>query len=238
MRVYLGAVNMKEKLKNRLFTLTQHDKAMSKQFWEDRFGDDEYVYGTEPNVYFRDFIEGRSSGRLLLPAEGEGRNAVFAAKLGWEVDAFDFSTNARKKAFKLADQNNVKINYFNSDINELSLKEGYYDVIALLYAHQPSETRRKAHLQLLDYLKPNGIVVLEAFSKMQLGNNSGGPKDLDMLYDVQDLKKDFRAMTIETIEEKKIIIDQGKYHQGSAHIIRLLGVKAESCDDKDDESLC
>ena len=46
--------------------------------------------------------------RLFL-GEGEGRNAVYAAKLGWQVDAVDFSSSAKDKALKLAKENKVKI---------------------------------------------------------------------------------------------------------------------------------
>jgi hypothetical protein len=41
-------------------------------------------------------------GSILFPAEGEGRNAVFAAKLGWAVSAFDISNEGKNKGIKLA----------------------------------------------------------------------------------------------------------------------------------------
>ena len=89
-------------------------------FWNERYSSDEYVYGTEPNQFFKEQIQKiNPSGRLLLPGEGEGRNAVFAAKLGWNVDAFDQSSVAKMKAETLAKLNNVKINYSNVDLGKL-----------------------------------------------------------------------------------------------------------------------
>ncbi len=58
---------------------------MGTEFWDIRYSDSEYAYGTEPNVYFKSFIDTHSSGKILLPGEGEGRNAVYAAVKGWEV---------------------------------------------------------------------------------------------------------------------------------------------------------
>ena len=75
-----------------------------KQFWDERYGDDEYAYGTKPNTWFAEQLARMAQGRLLLPAEGEGRNAVYAAKLGWEVTAFDISAAGRDKAMRLAEK--------------------------------------------------------------------------------------------------------------------------------------
>lgn len=198
---------------------------MNKQCWEERYAKEEYVYGLKPNVFFRKFINGFLPRKILLPAEGEGRNAVFAAKKGWQVFAFDFSENAKKKAMKLAKKNEVNIDYFIADIGTVFLEENRFDAIALIYAHLPSKIRRKVHRRMVDCLKPNGIMILEAFSKAQLAKNTGGPKEVDMLYSIEDLYEDFSSLIIETIEEKKTTINHGKYHQGKASIIRMLALK-------------
>ena len=79
-----------------------------KDFWNQRYAEEEYAYGTEPNAFFKAQLDQRTPGRLLLPAEGEGRNAVYAAKKGWEVVAFDQSDAGQKKALKLAKETLVK----------------------------------------------------------------------------------------------------------------------------------
>ncbi|MFN3445417.1 MAG: SAM-dependent methyltransferase, partial [Bacteroidia bacterium] len=62
-----------------------------KAFWDERYTNNEMVYGYKPNRFLEDQLEELPLGKILLPAEGEGRNAIFAAKLGWQVHAFDFS---------------------------------------------------------------------------------------------------------------------------------------------------
>ena len=74
-----------------------------KNFWDERYKAKAYVYGKEPNQYFAEKLRELEPGKILLPAEGEGRNAVFAARQGWEVSAFDSSSEGRKKAFLLAE---------------------------------------------------------------------------------------------------------------------------------------
>lgn len=71
-----------------------------KEFWNGKYSSKEYIYGTEPNEYFKSALEKYRPGTILLPGDGEGRNAVYAAKKGWQVTAFDFSNAAKEKAEK------------------------------------------------------------------------------------------------------------------------------------------
>ena len=87
-----------------------------KEMWDQRFASEEYAYGTQPNLYFKEKLTGLEPGTLLLPAEGEGRNAVFAAGLGWEVRAMDFSGQGRIKALKLAERMGVQLDYTIGDL--------------------------------------------------------------------------------------------------------------------------
>ena len=95
---------------------------MSKDFWNSRYSEKEFAYGTDPNEFFKEQIDKIIPGRAIFLGEGEGRNAVYAAKLGWQVDAVDFSSSAKDKALKLAKENNVKINYVVSDLNDYDFK--------------------------------------------------------------------------------------------------------------------
>ena len=86
------------------------------RFWNDRYAQPEFAYGTEPNQFFADQLAQLTPGTLLLPAEGEGRNAVFAAQHGWTVDAFDFSEAAQTKARQLAANRGISISYTLGDL--------------------------------------------------------------------------------------------------------------------------
>ena len=107
------------------------------QFWNDRYAQKEYVYGTNANIFFADELSKLNAGKILLPCEGEGRNAVFAAMHGWAVEAFDNSEEGRKKALQLGHQNNVTINYQIADAMTVEYPAESFDVVALIYAHYP-----------------------------------------------------------------------------------------------------
>lgn len=195
-------------------------------FWDERYSSKEYVYGTEPNQFFKEQIDKFSSpGILLMPGEGEGRNAVYAAKLGWQVDAFDQSINAQKKALKLAKNYEMNISYQVTDLTKFYIEKNKYDAAAIIFVHFNSEQRSVFHQRIMDSLKPGGKIILESFSKNQLGKSSGGPQDLGMLYSFEDIKDDFKEMRTILLEEKNVFIKEGEKHSGEACVIRYVGEK-------------
>jgi SAM-dependent methyltransferase len=195
-------------------------------FLDDRYSFEEYVYGTEPNQFFKEQIDKFSSpGKLLMPGEGEGRNAVYAAKLGWQVDAIDQSIKAREKALKLAKQNKVKLNYSVADLNKFVLTENHYNIAAIIFVHLDSEVRSVFHHMIVDSLKPGGKLILEAFSKNQLRKNSGGPQALEMLYSLDDIMNDFKELKTILLEEKNVFLNEGEKHSGEASVLRYVGEK-------------
>ena len=195
-------------------------------FWDERYSAEEYVYGTEPNQFFKEQIDIISvPGKLLLPGEGEGRNAVYAAKLGWLVDAFDQGTNAKKKALKLAEINDVIINYSVVDLRNFTPAINYYNAAAIIFVHFNSEERSVFHHKIINSLKPGGRLILESFSKNQLGKNSGGPQAFEMLYSLNDVVNDFKELKTILLEEKNVFLNEGDKHKGEASVIRYIGEK-------------
>ena len=196
-------------------------------FWNERYGKREYIYGKKPNSFFAEQISLLKPAKLLLPAEGEGRNAVYAAGLGWEVLAFDFSEAGKRKAETLAGEKEVSINYQISQVDAFQAEAGSFDAVALTYAHFLPQLRQDFHQKLVNWLKPGGKVILEAFHSRQIKLKSGGPKNPEMLYDQKMLKKDFSALKELLLEEKTIQLSEGKYHEGVANVVRFVGEKID-----------
>jgi 2-polyprenyl-3-methyl-5-hydroxy-6-metoxy-1,4-benzoquinol methylase len=198
--------------------------------WNERFGSKEFAYGEEPNNYLKEQLLKLPSGNILFPAEGEGRNAVFAARLGWTVSAFDISVEGKKKALKLAESNGVNIDYELGELETLHYKPGQFDVIALIYAHFPAEIKSLYHKSLDKYLRTGGLIIFEAFSKQHIeyikkNEAVGGPKDIDMLFSVEEIKSDFLNYEIIELSEKEIELKEGLFHNGTGSVIRFLGRK-------------
>jgi SAM-dependent methyltransferase len=195
------------------------------EFWDERFKQKEYVYGIQPNIFFAETIKQLKPGKLLLPMEGEGRNAVYAAKLGWEVTAFDYSKEGKRKAIELAKENNVQIDYHISEATSFIFPEKTFDAVGLIFSHLPPGSREVLHNGCVQALTSGGIIIAEYFHPDQLGYGSGGPKQLDMLYDAALLKNDFSELIPEVCEEKVVTLNEGPYHQGRASVVRYLGKK-------------
>jgi SAM-dependent methyltransferase len=196
-----------------------------KSFWDNRYAESDYVYGEEPNVFFAEQLKLMKPGTIILPCDGEGRNGVFAAISGWTVYAFDSSEEGKAKALKLAAKRGVKINYAVQDAAMVNYANDSADVIALVYAHLPTEVRKSLHQNAVKWLKPGGSLILEAFNPSQLVNTSGGPKDVNLLYTADMLIHDFEGLQTDFMETLETTLREGKYHEGKSDIIRYVGHK-------------
>ncbi len=194
--------------------------------WDQRYAAQEYVYGTEPNNFLKEKLTLLKPGRILFPAEGEGRNAVYAASLGWQTDAFDLSVEGQKKALLLADTKGVTINYTIESLDNWHPVADQYDCITLIFVHLPDGLRQQVHHAVIRALKPGGILILEAFTLKQLTRASGGPKTADMLYTSEMLQDDFKLLSSVETYETLVTLDEGPLHQGLAEVVRLSGFKA------------
>ena len=195
-----------------------------KDFWNDRYANRAYAYGTEPNAFFKSQIDQRPAGRILLPAEGEGRNAVYAAKLGWEVVAFDQSEAGEKKAMQLAEATQTSISYRIEDAMDFN-EANAFDLIFYGFFHLPPTVLQPVYDHLNTFVKPNGLILLEGFSTKNMGRGSGGPQNEAMLFTtsrVKSLLHDFKTLEV---WEEEIILNEGPFHQGNACVIRAIGVK-------------
>ncbi len=201
------------------------------QKWDERYKDPEFAYGKEPNVFFKEWLPKFEPGSILMPADGEGRNGVFAAQLGWQVTSFDLSAEGQTKALQLAKENGVTLEYMVGDLAHLHFASETFDAIGLVYAHFSAEQKSLFHHKLNDFLRPGGIVILEAFSKRHLHFNTlhpavGGPKDILMLYSTEEILIDFEQYEVLLLAEEEILLNEGKFHIGTGSVIRFVGRKA------------
>jgi 2-polyprenyl-3-methyl-5-hydroxy-6-metoxy-1,4-benzoquinol methylase len=198
--------------------------------WNERYSTDEFAYGEQPNNYLKEQLEKLNPGTILFPAEGEGRNAVFTARLGWTVSAFDISIEGKNKALQLAEANDVTIDYQVGELQTLDYTPEQFDTIALIYAHFPGDIKSSYHKTLSTFLRKGGLIIFEAFSKKHIEYNSknekiGGPKELDMLFSIDEIKSDFPDYEIIELIEKEIELNEGLFHNGKGSVIRFVGRK-------------
>ena len=139
--------------------------------WDKRFGRKEFALGKEPNPFLKRHIHLLPKGRALDVATGEGRNAVFLAQNGFDVDAVDISQKGLKKAQKLAREKGVKINTFLVDLDQYPIAKERYDLIANFYF-----LKRSLIPRIRKGLKKGGRVVFETYLLEHKTLGVGGPK--------------------------------------------------------------
>lgn len=195
---------------------------MSQQiFWNGKFSKADYFYGTKPNEFLASKIELiKNKKKLLCLGEGEGRNALFFAKNGFEVSAIDASDVGLAKLDLKSKEENLEIKTFCMDLNHWKADENYHVIVAS-YLHMFKDERKNLFEKIENSLYSNGYFIGEFFSTKQLTYNSGGPKDLELLYTIEDFENHFLFCKKELIEEI-VTLDEGIGHQGEACVIRVV----------------
>ncbi|WP_419770820.1 MAG: class I SAM-dependent methyltransferase [Candidatus Marinarcus sp.] len=193
-----------------------------KEFWNKKFETEEYFYGKKPNAFLMSCEKNFSKKeRMLCLGEGEGRNAVHFAKKGFEVRALDASDVALAKLEAFAQEEGVFIKTTCLDLNDWVPKKKFGTIITS-FLHLASPLREQVFNYIEGALKSKGFFVAEFFSKEQINYNSGGPKDLDLLYDVNSFEALFTQSKIHKLVQQEVILDEGKGHHGKASVIRII----------------
>ena len=130
-------------------------------------------------------------GRALDVAMGSGENAVYLAKMGFEVQGIDISAEAVNKALELARKTGESLTVRIADLeNNHHIRESWYDVIICFKYLQRSLIQ-----QMKDGLRTGGMVVYETFIAEQA--KFGKPKNPEHLLrhnELLDMFRDFRCL--------------------------------------------
>ena len=196
--------------------------------WDERFSESGYAYGTEPNDFLVSVAGHIPRGRVLCLAEGEGRNAVYLAGLGYEVTAVDSSIVGLEKAESLARERGVSIETVNADLADYPIEATSWQGIVSIYCHLPPVVRAALHERCLRGLAPNGVFVLEGFTPRQLELGTGGPRSLELLMELNVIRQELPGLRLEIGREVEREVVEGKYHKGNAAVVQILAVKPKS----------
>ncbi len=195
------------------------------KFWDERYAGVDSVYGKEPNKFFKEQIDKIKPGKILMPGDGEGRNGVYTAVNGWIVDSVDYSAVARDKAVQFAHDSGTKISYLVIDLAEYEPHLNYYDAVGMIFLHLNKDLRKTFFEKAVKSLKPGGTLIFEGYSKEQLGRTSGGPQNLEMLYDMDEIKNIFNELNAEIAVKELVSLSESKFHSGEASVIRFVGTR-------------
>lgn len=195
--------------------------------WDERYSAEEYAYGTQPNEFLAANYKQIPRGRVLSLAEGEGRNAVFLAQQGYEVTAVDASSVGISKAKKLAEANNVSVEFVLADLADSDIGTDDWDGIVSIFCPLPSSLRRELYKKLQVALKPNGVFLLEAYTPDQLKYGTGGGSSADVMQTEESLKLELPGLKFIQLKELERDVREGIYHTGLGAVVQAIAKRED-----------
>jgi len=162
---------------------------------------------------------------VLCLAEGEGRNAVHLAGLGYRVTAVDSSAAGLRKAERLARERGVTLECVHADLADYDLGTARWAGIVSIFAHLPPPLRRQVHAAIPRALRPGGILLLEAYTPAQLDHGTGGPPVAELMMDAASLRDELQGLVFEHLAECEREVVEGKGHRGTGAVVQAIARK-------------
>lgn len=197
-----------------------------RQQWDDRYADEEYRFGTEPNDFLRDELarvapDGASLDVLCL-ADGEGRNGVFLAQAGHRVTSVDLSANGMAKARRLAEARGVAIETVVADLGSWDLGADRWDLAVSIFFHSPPPVRARVMGTLATALRPGGHLLLESYTPDQVGRGTGGPPVRELAMTLDILHRELIGLEILHGQELERPVIEGPGHTGIGAVVQVI----------------
>lgn len=198
--------------------------------WNKRFAGADYIFGTQANTWLTQQASHMpKSGHALAVADGEGRNSVWLAQQGFQVDAFDIAAIGVEKARKLASTSAVNVNFHVSSAEDWSWQSEHYDlVVAIFIQFADPETRALLFANMMKTLKKGGLLLLQGYTPKQLDYKTGGPPLLSHLYTEELLRDNFKQMEILELKVYEDVLEEGTQHAGQSALIGMVARKLTS----------
>lgn len=195
--------------------------------WENRFSSDHYVFGKEANTFLvANADKLPEQGKVLVVADGEGRNGVWLAGRGLDVLSLDFSPAAQAKAHTLAVECGVTMQIECADVHQWAYPEAQFDVVVEIFTQfSAPDQRAQKWAGMLRTLKPGGLLIIQGYTPKQLEYGTGGPRRLENLYTRDLLEDAFCDLKDLVIVEEERKVDEGPGHSGMSALIGLSGYK-------------
>ena len=160
-----------------------------RDYWNQRYAAKEFIWSAEANRFVTEETASLAPGKALDLAAGEGRNAVWLAEQGWQLQAIDLSDVAIEKAKQLAAARNVadRIDFKAADLRDYAPQENGFDLVMLIYLQLSQAELRPIIERAVHAVAPGGTILLVAHDSSNLEHGYGGPQNPDVLYTAEQV---------------------------------------------------
>lgn len=194
--------------------------------WDERFSSEEYIYGETANIFIQQSMHHiPPQAKVAAYAEGEGRNAVFVAEQGYEVTAYDYAETGLRKTEALALKHGVTVSTKQVNLVTEQLPQTQYDAAFMVFGHFAQEEQNNVLNKMMGSLKTGGVLLLELYEKQQINYNTGGPRQVDWLYDAAQLLQWSKQYTLKHFFTGEVERVEGKLHTGQCFVVQVVLVK-------------
>jgi SAM-dependent methyltransferase len=169
--------------------------------WNERYRGTELMWSAGPNQFAEAELADLPPGRAVDLAAGEGRNAIWLARRGWQVTAVDFSQVALDKGRRIA--GDLPVAWVCADATTWR-EDASYDVSLLAYLQLPAADRRAAHRNAFAALRTGGTLLVVAHDSTNLAEGTGGPPDPDVLFSADDVLADLDGESFEVVRAGRV----------------------------------
>jgi SAM-dependent methyltransferase len=194
--------------------------------WDTRYAAAGFAYGSQPNEFLAARVDAIPPGPVLDLGCGEGRNAVFLAERGYAVTAVDQSAVGLRKARGLAAERGVSLTTVQADLGTFIIRPGEWAGIVSIFCHLPPAIRRGLYPSIVQGLRADGVLLLEAYTPAQVGRGTGGPSDPDWMLSLDRLREEFAGLEWVVAEEIEREVREGSFHSGLASVVQFIGRRA------------
>jgi len=189
--------------------------------WNERYSQPGFAYGTKPNDFLRDNASLIPWGRVLALADGEGRNGVYVASLGYQVTSVDLSSVGLAKAKRLAADRGVAIHTVEADLADFVITPSSWEGVVSIFCHLPPALRRRVHASVAQGLVPGGVLLLESYTPRQLELGTGGPSNPELMPTLDQLRDELAGLEFLHGAEVERDVREGAFHTGRAAVVQV-----------------
>ena len=174
---------------------------MDAREWDQRYAEKELVWSAGPNQFVARECADLAPGSAVDLAAGEGRNAIWLAKQGWDTTAVDFSQVALDKGRQVAGDTPVR--WVCADATTW-VADRAYDLVVIAYLQLAAAQRAAAVRRGFAALAPGGTFLLVAHDSTNLTEGVGGPQDAAVVMAAEDVLADLAGLDFEVVSAGRV----------------------------------